>query len=81
MYKISIGTPLIYEEFGTWSIGRGLIDLRTTRILSRRRRNLQGHEFKATTVFMEEGSEKFMDLDDTKLVDIRIIIMSECSLI
>lgn len=64
VYKISVGTPLIYEEFGSWSPGGGLIDLRTTRILSRRRRNLHGHEFKATTVFMQEGSEKFMDLDD-----------------
>lgn len=64
MYKIAETKPLIYEDFGQWSHTRGLIDLRPTRILSRRRRDLKGHQFKATAVFVEEGSENHTDLDD-----------------
>lgn len=64
VYKIARATPLLYEDFGLWKRDGGLVDSRTTRILSRRRRNLQGHQFKATTVFLEKGSEKYMDLDD-----------------
>ncbi|XP_031617482.1 glutamate receptor 3-like [Contarinia nasturtii] len=66
VYKVAIGMPLIYEDFGLWTKKDGLIDLRTTRILSRRRRNLQGYQLKATTVFMNEGSENHTDLDDTQ---------------
>lgn len=55
---------MIYEDFGVWSHDGGLVDLRITRILSRRRRNLQRHQLRAATVFMEKGSENNTDLDD-----------------
>lgn len=63
-YKIGMESPLIIENFGLWNREEGLHDFRKTRILSRRRRNLQRHQFKATGVFMREGSENHTDLDD-----------------
>lgn len=68
VYKISKEKPLIFEDFGQWSVGKGLVDLRTTRILSQRRRNLQGHQFKGSAVFTEEDAEKYLDLDDIQCV-------------
>lgn len=64
MYQIGNGDSLIYEEFGHWSYEKGLLDLRKSRILSRRRRNLKGHRLIAATVFLEKGSENYPDLDD-----------------
>lgn len=55
---------MIFEDFGTWNREGGLNDMRTTRILSKRRRNLQGHQFKGSAVFPNKDSEKHMDLDD-----------------
>lgn len=63
-YKISKGDSMIYEDFGMWSSENGLIDLRVSRILSRRRRNLKGHRLIAPTVFIQKGSENHTDLDD-----------------
>lgn len=64
VYKIGRETALIYESFGVWTRVNGLVDLRTTRILSRRRRNLQGHQLKASAALPTEGSENHTDLDD-----------------
>lgn len=64
VYKIGKHRPFIYENFGVWSSNYGLLDLRPTRILSRQRRNLQGHRLIAPTVFFHEGSENNTDLDD-----------------
>lgn len=69
VYRIAKGLPLIYENFGVWSNEKGFVDLRATRILSRRRRNLQGHQLKASTVFMEKGEESYTDLDDYQCVN------------
>ncbi|XP_055295194.1 uncharacterized protein LOC129564966 [Sitodiplosis mosellana] len=69
VYKIAKETPLLYEDFGIWNQKEGLIDLRTTRILSRRRRNLQGHQFKASAALPTEGSEIHTDLDDYQYKD------------
>lgn len=63
-YKIGREDPLIYEEFGSWSPKTGLIDLRTTPIVSKRRRDLRGHRLVVATVFMDKGSENHTDLDD-----------------
>lgn len=64
VYKIAAGNAFIFEQFGWWSFDDGLIDLRWTKTLSRRRNNLQGHKLKASTVFMIKGSENHTDLDD-----------------
>lgn len=68
VYKIAQDASLIYEEYGYWSYGEGLIDLRTTPILSKRRQNLKKHQLIAATVFMEKGSENHTDLDDYQFV-------------
>lgn len=60
--------PIIYEDFGFWTQAEGLTDLRSSRILSQRRRNLQGIQLRGSTVFMHEGSENRTDLDDIELV-------------
>lgn len=60
---------MIYENFGYWSLQTGLVDIRTTRILSRRRKNLKGHLLKAPMVFPHANSEKHLDLDDYRLVE------------
>lgn len=70
VYSISKDSPLIYEKFGTWNLSHGVVDIRKTRILSRRRRNLQKHQFIVGTVFMQEGSENYTDLDDYQFVTI-----------
>lgn len=72
-YKISKETPFIYEKFGLWNQQKGLIHARETRIVSRRRRNLQGHLFKAAAVYIYEGSENHVDLDDYKFDPFDII--------
>lgn len=41
-----------------------LHDMRTTNILSRRRRDLQGHLIVAAGVFTPAGTENYTDLDD-----------------
>lgn len=63
-YKIGKESSLIYEEFGRWSEATRLVDLRETRVLSKRRRDLQGHRFIASTVYIKEGQENLTDLDD-----------------
>lgn len=65
-YKITKSHPIIYEQYGTWSPNHGVTDLRSTRILSRRRRDLKGHKLVAATVFMHNGHENYTDLDDYK---------------
>lgn len=62
---------MIYENFGVWSSKDGLVDFRTSRVLSRRRRNLNGHRFIAPTVFQKNGSENHMDLDDYQSVSLK----------
>lgn len=46
----------IHEYFGTWSLDRGIEDKRTTRIISRRRRNLQRHTLPASMVILNNDS-------------------------
>lgn len=59
---------MIFENFGRWNFQEGLHDSRTTRVLSRRRRNLKGYRLIAPTVFVTNGSEKHKDLDDYRFV-------------
>lgn len=68
VYKIARGYPLIYEDFGYWSQDEGISDLRITRVLSKRRRNLRGHQLIGATVFMNKESDNHTDLDDYRLV-------------
>lgn len=67
-YQIQRDEQFIYENFGHWNYEDGLVDVRTSRILARNRRNLKGHRFRAATVFMESGSENNTDLDDYQFV-------------
>lgn len=62
---------MIYENFGHWNFQNGLSDIRTTRVLSRRRRNLKGYRLIAPMVFTQNGSENHLDLDDYRLVRLR----------
>lgn len=59
---------MLYEYFGHWNYQDGLHDFRTTRVLSRRRRNLNGHRLIAPMVFTTKDSEKHKDLDDYRFV-------------
>lgn len=59
---------MINENYGLWERNVGLIDLRTTAILSRRRRNLHQYQLIAPKVFLEKGSENYTDLDDYQSV-------------
>lgn len=59
----------MFENFGHWSFKDGLVDIRSTRILSRRRRDLMGHRLIAPTVFVQKDAEKHLDLDDYRLVN------------
>lgn len=68
VYKISEEKSIIIEEFGSWNPDKGLSDKRETRIVSRRRRNLRHHQFKVADVYIYEGSENHLDLDDYKFV-------------
>lgn len=56
MYKISKSTKLVYEPFGTWSENYGLVDLRTSPINSRRRKNLQGATIVSSLVITHNDS-------------------------
>lgn len=81
VYQIERGDPFITEDFGHWSFEGGLVDLRASRVLARRRRNLQRHQFRAATVFIEPGSENHTDLDDYQFVNISNLrsFIDECS--
>lgn len=68
-YRISKGRPLIFEVYGSWSEETGLVDSRQTRILSKRRRNLQGQQLVAAGVFMKADSVNHIDLDDYRWAD------------
>lgn len=47
----------VYEEyFGTWNSKNGLVDRRTTRILSKRRRDLRGRSVSVAIVLMNNDS-------------------------
>lgn len=65
-YRISEGQPIISEEYGSWDTTVGLLDIRKTRIVSNRRRNLHGHQLVAASVFMNSDSVNHVDLDDYK---------------
>lgn len=52
------------EQFGYWSSNDGLTDLRETRILSRRRRNLNGKILKSIAVITD--NKTIGHLDDMK---------------
>lgn len=54
----------ISEVFGYWNENGGLLDLRITRILSRRRRDLQGKILKSTVILIK--NESISQLDDLR---------------
>lgn len=56
VYKIDQNQSFIHEKFGLWTVDNGLIDLRETRIISRRRRDLRGKALKATVVLLHKDS-------------------------
>lgn len=64
-YRISAEKPLIFEEYGSWRIKTGLNDVRRTRILSKRRRDLRGHQLVAANVYIKNES-LYHGLDDYK---------------
>lgn len=56
VYKIEPFGETIYEPFGHWSSTKGLMDSRTTKALSQRRRNLRGKTIRASTVIIHKDS-------------------------
>lgn len=52
---------LIHEPFGKWDLKNGLIDCRSTRIISRRRKNLLGKVLIASIVLTNNDSINHMD--------------------
>lgn len=62
MYKINKNEKqLILEDFGYWNYSSGLEDKRELKILSRRRRNLQGNVLKGALVLTNEDSINHME--------------------
>lgn len=62
VYKIqSRVEPIIFEPFGRWSPESGLVDHRSTRILSRRRRDLKGRPISISTVLTNNDSINHLD--------------------
>lgn len=61
VYKVDEHSPLIHEIYGYWSAERGLTDLRETRILSRRRRNLREKVLKSTLILTRNDTHKYLD--------------------
>lgn len=61
VYKIDKNSPFINERFGYWNQEIGLIDLRETRILSRRRRDFRGKVLKSTLVLTKNQSIHKLD--------------------
>lgn len=47
---------LVWEPFGIWTLNDGLRDIRETRVLARRRRNLMGLELVASMVIVHNDS-------------------------
>lgn len=57
VYKISRNmTKNIYENFGKWTAKQGIQDDRSTRIISRRRKNLQGQLLGVSMVILFNDS-------------------------
>lgn len=56
-YKTHKEMTFLYKEiFGTWSESNGLVDERSTRILSKRRRNLMGRTVSVAMVLTNNDS-------------------------
>lgn len=73
-YKIGKdSTDLVHEPFGSKSAVE-FVDNRSSRILSRRRRDLRGQPLITSLVFMTDGSENHTDLDDYQYVIIHFIL-------
>lgn len=60
-------TNFTRETFGYWSSENGLVDLRETRILSRRRRNLRKKVLKSTLIVVNTNSS-INHLDDLRYI-------------
>lgn len=52
---------LTKEPYGRWSYETGIEDLRASRILAQRRRNLMGKRFKASIVILHNDSINHLD--------------------
>lgn len=56
VYKIESHASPIHEKFGKWHFKEGLIDHRSSRVLSRRRRNLMGRPISVSMVLTNDDS-------------------------
>lgn len=52
---------LIKEPYGRWTYDTGIEDVRVSRVLSERRRNLMGKTFKASIVILHNDSINHLD--------------------
>lgn len=55
-------SSFIHENFGSWNEENGLLDVRVTKILSRRRRDLQRKRLRSTVILIK--NESISQLDD-----------------
>lgn len=60
---------MIIELFGTWNSRNGLLDLRETSIISKRRRNLQHKQLKVSFVIQNKDSLKHLGTYHDKHID------------
>lgn len=56
VYKTEPFAETIYEPFGYWSVKTGLANLRDTKVLSERRRNLRGKSLRVSAVILNNDS-------------------------
>lgn len=57
VYKTHANAATVnYEHFGVWSFEGGILDERTTRILSKRRQDLMGREVSVSMVLTDDDS-------------------------
>lgn len=61
VFKNDKNMEAIVEEFGSWAPQTGIHDNRSTRIISRQRKNQFGKQFVSSTVILSNDSLNHMD--------------------
>ncbi|GAB0093098.1 uncharacterized protein DMENIID0001_081590 [Sergentomyia squamirostris] len=69
VFKLNPNTPIKHEDYGGWSPSGGISDIRLTRILSRKRSNLQGVLLSTGIVLTNDDSKNHLYDEKDKQID------------
>ncbi|GAB0086031.1 uncharacterized protein DMENIID0001_000060 [Sergentomyia squamirostris] len=69
VFKLNPNTPIKHEDYGGWSPSGGISDIRTTRILSRKRSNLQGYFISTGIVFSNDDTKNHLYDEKDRQID------------